>query len=68
MSREEVDCEDCGSYQPMVGHEPQQDELNPYPWFDITCATCCSIIATVQIVPENKPLEPANGTGARNHR
>jgi len=42
----------------MIEHEPQRDKLNPYPWFDITCGTRCSIIATVQIVPDGKPLEP----------
>ena len=41
----------------MIEHEPQKDSLNPFPWFDITCGTCFSIIATVQIVPENKPIE-----------
>ena len=43
----------------MFEHEPQTDELNPYPWYDITCGTCYSIIATVQIVPEDKPIEPS---------
>jgi hypothetical protein len=57
MPRKEVYCETCGSDQPMVEHEPQQDELNPYPWYDITCGTCCSIVATVQIVPDDKPIE-----------
>jgi hypothetical protein len=57
MPRKEVYCENCGSSQPMVEHEPQTDELNPYPWYDITCGTCYSIIATVQIVPDDKPLE-----------
>ena len=41
----------------MIEHEPQKDDLNPYPWFDITCGTCYSIIATVQIVPHHKPIE-----------
>jgi hypothetical protein len=59
MPRKEVYCETCGSNQPMVEHEPQKDELNPYPWYDITCGTCCSIIATVQVVPDDKPLEPS---------
>lgn len=58
MPRKEVYCEDCGSYQPMVEHPPQKDSLNPYPWYDITCATCASIIATVKIVPDDKPVEP----------
>ena len=43
----------------MIEHAPQKDELNPYPWYDITCGTCYSIIATVQIVPDTKPLEPS---------
>jgi hypothetical protein len=43
----------------MVEHEPQKDALNPYPWYDITCGTCYSIIATVQIVPESKSIEPS---------
>ena len=43
----------------MIEHQAQKDDLNPYPWFDITCGTCCSIIATVQIVPANKPIEPS---------
>jgi len=42
----------------MVEHEPRKDDLNPYPWYDITCGTCCSIIATVEIVPDEKPVEP----------
>jgi len=58
MARKEAYCEDCGNYQPMVEHEPQKDARNPYPWYDITCGTCCSIIATVQIVPDDKPVEP----------
>ena len=58
MPRKEVYCEACGSYPPVVEHEPRQDALNPYPWYDITCATCCSIVATIRIVPDDKPLEP----------
>lgn len=58
MARKEVYCEDCGSYQPLIEHPPQKDAVNPYPWYDITCATCCSIIPTVKIVPDDKPLEP----------
>jgi len=61
MPRKEVYCEDCGTYQPMVEHIPQKDERNPYPWYDITCGTCASIIATVQIVPDDKPVEPVVG-------
>jgi len=41
----------------MIEHQAQKDDLNPHPWYDITCGTCYSIIATVQIVPENKPIE-----------
>src|SRR5215472_1069759 len=59
MPRKEVYCENCRSSQPMIEHEPQKDELNPYPWYDITCGTCYSVIATVQIVPDDKPLEPS---------
>jgi hypothetical protein len=59
MPRKEVYCETCGSDQPMVEHEPQKDNLNPYPWYDITCGTCYSVIATVQIVPDDKPIEPS---------
>ena len=40
MARKEVYCETCKSNQPMVEHEPQMDELNPYPWYDITWGTC----------------------------
>jgi len=54
MPRKEVYCETCGSDQPMIEHEPQKDELNRYPWYDITCGTCYSIIATVQIVPDGR--------------
>lgn len=57
MPRKEIYCETCGSDQPMVEHEPQKDELNPYPWYDITCGTCDSVIATIQIVPDEKPIE-----------
>jgi hypothetical protein len=35
----------------MIEHELQKDELNPYPWYDIRCGTCYSVIATIQIVP-----------------
>ena len=59
MPRKEVYCEACGSNQPMVEHELRKDELNPYPWYDITCGTCYSVIATIQIVPDDKPLEPS---------
>jgi hypothetical protein len=59
MPRKEVYCETCGSDQPMVEHEPQMDDLNPYPWYDITCGTCYSVIATIQIVPDDKPIEPS---------
>ena len=62
-TRKEVYCETCGSNQPMVEHQPMKDEMNPYPWYDITCGTCYSIIATVQIVPEDKPLEPSRAVG-----
>jgi hypothetical protein len=45
--------------RPMVEHEPQMDDLNPYPWYDITSGTCYSVIATIQIVPDDKPIEPS---------
>ena len=61
MPRKEVYCGECGSYQPMVESETQIDSLETYPWYDITCATCCSIIATAQIVPDEEPLEPLQG-------
>lgn len=57
MTRKEVYCESCKSNQPLIEHAPQKDELNPYPWYDLTCGTCNSVIATIQIVPENKPVE-----------
>jgi hypothetical protein len=59
MSRKEVYCETCGSDQPMIEQQPEKDELNPYPWYEIKCATCFSVIATIQIVPDDKPLEPS---------
>src|SRR6478672_891108 len=59
MSRKEVYCENCDSYQPMVEHEPRTDERNSYPWYDITCSTCAYIVATVQIVPDDKPVDPS---------
>jgi hypothetical protein len=43
----------------MVQWEAVKDEMNPFPWYDITCGTCYSVIATVQIVPDDKPLEPS---------
>jgi hypothetical protein len=61
MPRKEVFCENCDSYQPLVEHEPQTDERDPYPWYDFTCGTCCLIIATMQIVPDDKPVEPSAG-------
>jgi hypothetical protein len=57
MPRKEVFCENCDSYQPLVEHEPVTDKRNPYPWYDLTCATCCYIVAAVQIVPYHKPTE-----------
>jgi hypothetical protein len=57
-SRKEVYCKACGSYQPMIEDEPEADDNSPYPWGDITCGTCHSLIATVQVVPNDKPLEP----------
>jgi hypothetical protein len=59
MPRKEVYCEQCGSNQPMFEGEPEQDDLNPYPWYDISCGTCYSVIATIQIVPDDKPIEPS---------
>ncbi len=58
----QVFCENCGSYQPMIEHEPQLDDPNPYPWFDITCGTCSSVICTVRIVPDFEG-EPAKLSG-----
>ena len=59
MPRKEVFCENCDSYQPAVQDEPLTDERNTYPWYDITCGTCHLIIATLQIVPDDKPIEPS---------
>jgi hypothetical protein len=59
MPRKEVYCETCKSDQPLVEHELQLDELNPYPWYDLQCGTCYSVIATIQIVPDDKPVEPS---------
>jgi hypothetical protein len=55
--RKEIYCEKCRSDQPMLEVDPQEDDLNPYPWYDIVCGTCDWIIATVRIVPDDKPLE-----------
>ena len=57
MPRKEVFCENCDSYQPLVEHKPQADERNPYPWYDLTCGTCAYIVATCQLVPDDKPVE-----------
>ena len=43
----------------MIEHPAQKGDLNPYPRYDTTCATCCSVIATVQIVPDDKSMEPS---------
>jgi hypothetical protein len=59
MPRKEVYCETCKSHQPLIEPEPQKGDLNPYPWFDLVCGTCYSIIATIQIVPDEKPVEPS---------
>jgi hypothetical protein len=64
-TRKEIHCEACGSFQPMIEHEAQEDELNDYPWYDITCGTCCSIIASVRIVPESRALAPSEGVVRR---
>jgi hypothetical protein len=45
----------------MVEHEPQTDELSEYPWYDITCGTCCSIIASIRMVAEDTPIKPPSG-------
>ena len=57
MPRREAYCENCKNHQPLVEHEPQTDERNPYPWYDLTCETCCWIIASIRIVPDDKPVE-----------
>jgi hypothetical protein len=57
MPRKEVYCETCKSNQPLVELEPELDELNPYPRYDLMCGTCHSLIATIQIVPDDKPVE-----------
>lgn len=62
MPRKEVYCTNCGSNQPMVEDEPVKDELNPFPWYEITCGTCYLIIATIQIVPDDKPIEASRAT------
>ena len=59
MARKEVYCENCKSHQPLIQPDPQKDVLNLYPWYELVCGTCYSIIATVQIVPDEKPLEPS---------
>ena len=59
MPRKEVFCENCDSYQPVLEGEPQSDDRNPYPWYDIQCGTCFLISATLQIVPDDKPIEPS---------
>lgn len=51
----------------MVEREPVQDEMNPFPWYDVTCGTCYSVIATVQIVPYDKPLGPSRAVGQAPH-
>ena len=65
MARREVYCGTCGSNQPMIQHEQQKDELNEYPWYDIVCGTCYSIIATIQVVPDHKPVEPSKAVKYR---
>jgi hypothetical protein len=46
--------------QPADAGKPnRRRRVNPYPWYDICCRTCYSIIATVQIVPDDKPIEPS---------
>ena len=59
MPRKEVYCGTCHSNQPLVEHEAQIDSLNSYFWCDLTCGTCCSIIATIRILPDDKPVEPS---------
>jgi hypothetical protein len=56
MPRKEVFCENCDSYQPLLEHGPIADDRNPYKWLDLQCGTCYLIIATLQIVPDDKPL------------
>jgi hypothetical protein len=59
MARKEVYCENCKSNQPLIQPEPQTDELNEFPWYDLQCGTCYSVIATIQVVPDDKPVEPS---------
>ena len=63
MPRKEVYCENCESNQPLVEYEPQANERSPHPWYYIECGTCHLIIATIQIVPDDKPLEPSAAVG-----
>jgi hypothetical protein len=49
----------------MLEAHPQKDDLSPYPWYDIVCGTCDWIIATVRIVPDDKPLEQSAVLGWR---
>ena len=65
MSRKEAYCENCQSHQPLVEHEPQTDNPSPYPWYDLTCGTCCWIVATIRIAPDDKPVGPSATVVAR---
>ena len=59
MPRKEVYCKTCASNQPLIEREPHKDKLNLYPWYDLQCGTCFSVIATIQIVPDDKLIEPS---------
>jgi hypothetical protein len=63
-TRKVVYCENCGTinrWSSTEATEAQPDEFNQYPWYDITCGICCSIIASVRIVPDDEPIKPPSG-------
>ena len=37
----------------------QLAEVGVNPWYNIRCGSCYLIIATIQIVPDDKPVEPS---------
>ena len=36
----------------------RQTTSNLFPWYDITCATCCLILLTVRLAPDDEPVKP----------
>ena len=46
--KREIYCPTCGGFQPMIGGELREDDLNKGAWTDLCCGKCRLVIATIQ--------------------